>query len=134
MSDRDTIKAYWKLVEWAQHVAEDYPWRKSIDGDAVLGLTFDAKSNEYVLQWQEYESDYYGGGYNRTETVNIPAAVFDMVEEQRQEWIGKMKAEEKERDDRRRKAEDAVHRSRREEADREQYQRLYKKYGGKVPQ
>jgi hypothetical protein len=99
----------------------------SVDHDDLPRLSIDG--DNAVLTWREYESDYYGGGYQNNEIAPFPAFLLSLGEAEFKAVMSKTKREIAEREAKVRAAQDAVSRDRQEAHERAVLAALQRKYG-----
>lgn len=124
----ETINAYFDLLQRAIFIVQEVPFYAFIDNDDSVALTLEGQ--EAVLSWSSYDSDYYGGGHLTRNETRFPADALLMSNAALSALRKKVKAEEKERNDRLRAAEAAVAENRKELRDRSEFARLTAKYSG----
>lgn len=123
---KHTIEAYTRLLAHALDIVSDVPFYESTQNEENAALS--VEGDVVTLSWVEHESDYYGSGYTRTRsavisTEAILSSTADLVALRK-----RVKAEEREKNERLREAQAAVERDRREAHDRAEWARLSQKY------
>ena len=88
---------------------------------------------EAVLEWGEYESDYYGGGYTASAEARFPADLLFLSDADFAAFQKKVATEIKEREQKVLAAQVAVDLQRKEAFDRAEFARLSAKYGKEQP-
>jgi len=127
----DVIEEYDALVKRALEIIRYEPYRAYVENDESAHLNLDG--DQAILSWWFNESDYYGGYSLGHETHAFPAKLlFEPHCSEFKDEMLKVAIVEKEKSDRLRKAQAAVERQRKEEADRAEYIRLSAKYGKPV--
>jgi hypothetical protein len=124
---KEIVAAYETLLERALEVVSDVPFYSCVDDDKNAALTFDGE--EAVLSWSSYESDYYGGGSISHDEARFPANALFLSDTELAALRKKVKKEEAEKNNRLRRAQEAVARDRAEAWDRAEFARLTAKYG-----
>lgn len=72
----DVVCAYDSLVERALDIVGKHPYCHYIDEDNIFRLV--VHGDELKIVWKEYESDYYGGGYQTDKEFTIDMDVMLM--------------------------------------------------------
>lgn len=124
------VADYDALVERAIEITNDIPFYASVDYNDRPRLSFDG--DDAVLNWREYESDYYGGGSTIDESTRFPAYILFMSDDELSKLRAKTKKDVAEQERRVKAAQEAVARDRAELNDRADFARLQKKYGVKA--
>lgn len=130
LTKEDVVKilaGYEDLLIRASQVTNKSPHYSSVDfEDDIPYLTLDG--DEVVIQWREYESDYYGGGYCTTETTRFPLDVLLLTEAELKAMQAKVEAEKKARDEKVRRAQAIIAAERQEAHERAVLAQLKAKY------
>lgn len=126
---KEIVDAYEVLLARALKVVSDVPFYHCVDDEEYAALSFDG--DEAVLSWCSYESDYYGGGSVSNDEGRFPASALLLTDDELSALRKKIKQEEAEKQQRLRQAEETVRKERAEAADRAEFARLSRKYGGK---
>jgi hypothetical protein len=128
---KEVVKAYEELLARALEIVGDVPFYHCVDDDKNAALTFDG--DEAVLSWCSYESDYYGGGSISHDEGRFPVSALMLTDTELSALRKKVKEEEAEKQNRLRRAQEAVRKEREEERDRTEYARLSAKFRHKPP-
>lgn len=120
------VARYEDLLSRAGRVTGAAPHYSSYYDDDLPYLTLEG--DDVVVQWREYESDYYGGGSCTTESTRFPIDVLLMTEDELKAMQKKVDEEEKKRAAKVRRAQEVIARERQEAHERAVYAALKAKY------
>jgi len=120
------LALYDRLREWVLEIISDVPYRAYVDNGDYIHIAIEG--DEVVVKWKEYESDYYGSGDENEREARFPVEALSYSKVRLDMFREKIKAEDREREQKVRLANAAVERDRKEARDRAEYERLKRKY------
>jgi hypothetical protein len=131
MSDLEDLRRivanYESLIMRAIAIATSGPFSSSVEWDNNPYITLE--NDDVVLSWNQYESDYYGGGYLRDEEARFPIKFLLMPDEELTPALQSFSKEKREQAEKVRRAQDLIAAERAEAYERAEFARLSKKYG-----
>jgi hypothetical protein len=127
----DLIESYDALVKRALEITRYEPYYAYIENRDSVHIDLDG--DQAILSWWFNEGDHTGGPWLKDEAHAFPAKLlFEPCYSEFKDEMLKVAIVEKEKSDRLRKAQAAVERQRKEEAEKAEYIRLSAKYGKPV--